>query len=397
MKTGLRILFITSSDPEKIGGGALNYAKGILSALSSHYSVDVLVADPRRHNRDWKLPNGLPYRHVHPNYFKFRNDFIGLPALIKKCASKLRIKTKPAAHPAPYEMPQDMKDVVKRWSKENQYDVIVVNYFWMTPAFEYFSDALKVTLTHDVWHHHVSVGKSNHQLLKKLTHETEASYLNQCDLLIAISEHDAEIFRRFTSVKEVIVSLPAFKSSNHQKKEPKYGCLIFASGYQPNIEGLNWFLTEVWPTVLKQSESAQLSIGGQICRALEANSQALPPNSQLIGGCWDPADFYQHAQMAVVPLLNGTGVKTKIIEAMQFGLPIVTTPQGLLGIEFLQDYGVAAESDPQRFAEAIVDCINRPEDAEKRGKANRGAFEKYFTLEAANEALIKRLKRANLK
>ncbi|MCC5833754.1 MAG: glycosyltransferase family 4 protein [Opitutales bacterium] len=387
-----RILFITSSYPEWIGGGALNYARGILEALSTRFSVDVLVADPNRSYRDWKLPDNLAYRHVHPDYFKLGRSTVAFPALIKKIASKFGLKTSPLPEPPPpYELTTAMKQTIKRWAAVEDYAIVIVNYFWMTPALDFFPNSLKVTLTHDVWHKHISVGDPRYPLLERLDAKTEASYLNKSDTLIAISEHDATIFRQFTTVKDPIISLPSFPSKKFDKKDSSLGSLVFASGYQPNIDGLNWLLNTVWPLVLQRAKSAQLSIGGQICKNLD--SEQLPTGTQLIGGCLDPAEFYQHTQIAIVPILKGTGVKTKIIEALQFGIPVVTTPQGLLGIEFLTAYGVIIESCPDRFSQAITSLLENHGETKRLGKLNRTAFEKYFTTESANETLVKRFEK----
>jgi glycosyltransferase involved in cell wall biosynthesis len=68
---------------------------------------------------------------------------------------------------------------------------------------------------------------------------------------------------------------------------------------------------------------------------------------------------YAAAEVVVVPLLQGTGVKIKLVEACSFGKACVTTSVGLQGLPFLRD-GVLEANEPASFAKAVIRVLDDP-------------------------------------
>jgi glycosyltransferase involved in cell wall biosynthesis len=85
------------------------------------------------------------------------------------------------------------------------------------------------------------------------------------------------------------------------------------------------------------------------------------PNIEFLGFVDDLPSFYQNAKMAISPLLEGTGVKIKNIEAIEYGLPIVTTSIGAQGLERFINRGLLIADTPKNFAEAIIKLCNNDE------------------------------------
>jgi len=73
------------------------------------------------------------------------------------------------------------------------------------------------------------------------------------------------------------------------------------------------------------------------------------------------AAYYRRSRVAVAPLRFGAGLKGKVIEAMRFGIPVVTTPIGLQGLGRAAEF-VPAGDDAQDMVEAIV-CLHESDDA----------------------------------
>ena len=73
--------------------------------------------------------------------------------------------------------------------------------------------------------------------------------------------------------------------------------------------------------------------------------------------------YYRTQAVFVSPLLNGTGIATKIFNAVVKGMPVVTTPLGLNGLGLTVDQAdgrIAVSSDPDGFAQAVVGLMNDP-------------------------------------
>src|SRR5260221_3077916 len=92
--------------------------------------------------------------------------------------------------------------------------------------------------------------------------------------------------------------------------------------------------------------------------------------------------FYRSVQIVVAPLRFGGGVKGKIVEALQFGVPVVTTTPGIQGLAGMADCLAVADT-PETFAEAIARLVNDPELAHQQALRGFECIEREFGYAAA--------------
>jgi glycosyltransferase involved in cell wall biosynthesis len=98
----------------------------------------------------------------------------------------------------------------------------------------------------------------------------------------------------------------------------------------PNREGLSWFLSEVWPHVRRVRAAATLRLAG---RGMDQFARSLPPDGLSVEGeVPDAAEFLRSGAILVVPLLSGSGVRVKIVEAMAEGRAVVATSRAVEGL-----------------------------------------------------------------
>lgn len=134
--------------------------------------------------------------------------------------------------------------------------------------------------------------------------------------------------------------------------------ILFVAGFAhpPNIDGALWFVKDVWPAVRKAVPDVRLSLVGsnpsQEIRDL-ANEEI-----EVTGYVSDEqlASFYASVRLAVVPLRYGAGVKSKVVEALHHGVPLVTTNVGAQGLMGLERAAVVTD-DPDSMADAIIRLV----------------------------------------
>ena len=79
----------------------------------------------------------------------------------------------------------------------------------------------------------------------------------------------------------------------------------------------------------------------------------------LIGEVEDVVPYYRKAQVAIVPLLHGSGTRLKILEAMSLGVPVISTSVGAEGIDYTNGKNILIADTEQEFNEAIDQLLEQ--------------------------------------
>lgn len=129
--------------------------------------------------------------------------------------------------------------------------------------------------------------------------------------------------------------------------------LMFVGGFahQPNVDGILWFVNEIYPEVRKQLGDVTLwVVGTNPPEALRGR-----PGLELTGAVSDAELqlLYDRSRVVVAPLRYGAGIKGKVVEALFQHVPLVTTTIGAEGMP--EPEGVLEVCDlPHDFANAVI-------------------------------------------
>lgn len=168
--------------------------------------------------------------------------------------------------------------------------------------------------------------------------------------------------------------------------------VIYVAGFRhpPNIDGLMWFVTNVWPHVLEAIGNASLVVVGSFpppeVRALGSSSITITDyvSDEVL------QFMYLSSAVAVVPLRYGAGVKGKVLEAISFGTPVVTTPTGVQGIPGAERMlGICEE--PQDMTQAVVALLREPAKAAAKALAGLEYLETVASAPSARRILAQDL------
>lgn len=204
----------------------------------------------------------------------------------------------------------------------------------------------------------------------------EAAMVRRLDDVLVFSAKDAELLG---SPRHTIVH-PPLSSGREARHAPGSSAIVLVVSHlarDENDKATHWALDHLWPLVRTRVPGACLRlVGGGALPAL-VERVAREPDVVLTGFVPDLDGEYAAASVALVPVLQGAGVKFKTIEALLHGVPLVTTTVGLEGIEG-PDLPAGVADDPVALADALVAVLEDPASAQPRADAaQRWAIDTY--------------------
>ncbi len=121
--------------------------------------------------------------------------------------------------------------------------------------------------------------------------------------------------------------------------------------YRPNIEGAQWFATQVLPNLLRTIPSLQFFVvGANPPPGLLADM----PGVTVVGRVPDMRPYLAHAEVVVAPLQIARGVQNKVLEAMAMRRPVVATTAATRALAVTPQRHVLIEDEPDAFADAVL-------------------------------------------
>jgi glycosyltransferase involved in cell wall biosynthesis len=155
--------------------------------------------------------------------------------------------------------------------------------------------------------------------------------------------------------------------------------------YFPNVDGVTYFVREIWPRVTEVHPEARLKIiGGDAPRSLMDLAR---PGIELTGFVPDLRPHLAAATAVVVPLRLGGGTRLKIVEAMAMGKAIVSTTLGVEGIEAVPGRDLLVEDQPLAFADAVNRLLDERSFAVRLGQSARQLAVRRYAWSVAARAL----------
>ncbi|MGM0480114.1 MAG: glycosyltransferase family 4 protein [Bacteroidota bacterium] len=181
--------------------------------------------------------------------------------------------------------------------------------------------------------------------------------------IMAITEEDARYFHRFTPAVTV-TAIPTAVKTNFDKPDYSREDFYFlgAMDWLPNKEGIHWLLKRVIPDGIKGST---LHIAG---KSLERN-EIKHENVKCHGEVDDAKEFINRHGICLIPMQSGSGIKIKLLENMAMAKPIITTSEGVRGVEVQHGREVLIADTPEDFREQMYALLIDRKKREKLGQA----------------------------
>jgi len=395
----MKILFLTIKLPhsEVVGGHRIAYQRirylaqqghqiGLISYTSGETAEQMETLKPFVSDLH-TLPQ--PRRHIWTRAF---HDYIALsrPALIWKLYSK--------------KMTQLVADVVE----EGKYDLVLAEFSEMG-QFLYKNPALSAVHTVISCHRCMTASYEKYSeteevrwrlYLKSLPQlrglrKYEFDMYRSADRILVLTQQDRFKMQYYApdlavSVSPSGVDIKEMQSQPPVPKEP----IILMTGYMQdpaNEDSVKWFFNHIWPELREKHPEAKFYIVGADPSWRIKKTVKKDPRVVVTGLVKDIRPYRNRARVLVSPVRLGSGLRTKVLEAMASGLPVVSTSLGMEGIEAQTGVNCLVADTPELFTQSVDWLLTDQELSARMARNARKLVENKHALSIGLNRLEKNL------
>jgi len=396
----MKILFLTVKLPhaEVVGGHRIAYQRirylsqqghriGLISYTSDETAKQQETLEPFLDELH-TLP--LPRRKIWTRAF---HDYIALsrPALIWKLYSK--------------KMMQLVADVVE----EGKYDLVIAEFSEMG-QFVFKNPALSAVHTVISCHRCMTASYEKYSEIEEVRwrlflksipqlrglRKYEFEMYRNMDRILVLTQQDRFKMQYYApdlavSVSPSGVDIDELQSYPPLPKEP----IILMTGYMKdpaNEDGVKWFCKNVWPALREKHPSLKFYIVGANPSPAIKKISAKDPRIVVTGLVKDIRPYRNRARVMVSPVRLGSGMRTKVLEAMGSGLPVVSTSLGMEGIEAQTGVNSLVADTPELFIQSVDWLLTDRELSARMARNARKLIENKYSLKIGLNRLENHLK-----
>ncbi|MGB0918030.1 MAG: glycosyltransferase [Flavobacteriales bacterium] len=180
------------------------------------------------------------------------------------------------------------------------------------------------------------------------------------------------------------VNLQDFVPSNEQKSIE----VLFAGnmGYPPNIEGAIFLAKEVMPLVRKKYPEAKLMLAG--ARPDTKVKELQSGLTDVTGWVDDIRDCYAKAKVFVAPMMIGTGLQNKLLEAMAMRIPCVTSTLANNALQAKPNTQILIGTTPEEYANHVLELLDNQAKADNIANAGHDLVTNHFGWDGMTKPLL---------
>lgn len=346
--------------------------------LEAGHRVKVLAINSNKYHVDVKNI---------PDHYKLKTqiELVYIDLSIKPLPALFSLLLRKSYHVKRF-ISQSFANKLKEILQNNHFDFIQFESLFISPylpLIKQFSKATLVLRAHNIEHliwHRLYLGEKNpfkrwyiHQLAISLK-KYELKVINKFDALIAITPKDAIFFKQYAS-EVPLISIPfgimpemiaKYTGLEKPKAIPDVIFHLGSMDWMPNLEGIKWFVKEVWPEVHNNNPKLTFHLAGR--GMPEWMKKLNTPGIIVDGEVPNAINYMCMHKIMVVPLFSGSGIRIKIIEGMLAGCAVITTSIGAEGIDYTNEKNIIIANNKQDFIDAITRLTTNTTLASSIGK-----------------------------
>ena len=206
------------------------------------------------------------------------------------------------------------------------------------------------------------------------------------DKVICLSKRDSRLLKSLYCNRTTYISpialhdkAPSTSSSFSFSANTEPFMLFVGGNFYGNRVGITWFVRNVVPLV-----DIKLYIIGQGMELLKKKLD-VANRVEVVGSVPNLSDWYYRCHFVIAPILDGSGMKTKVAESLMYGKKVIGTPEAFSGYDAVKDDAGWICSSPQQFANAIQSA--RSQTHIPCDPTLRILFDRYYSFDSAKQRI----------
>jgi len=277
-----------------------------------------------------------------------------------------------------------VQDELRSWFRQKRFDVAVCDFLDAAVNFPGRFGIPCVLFQHniesEIWRRHAST--ASHPV-KKLIYQMEFQKMLRYEQVavrkfhhvIAVSENDRALMAQWVDPNRITVvptgvDLEQYRPSSFVEEPAPLISFVGAMDWEPNVDGVEYFCSEIWPIIKTEVPEARFRIVGR--NPDRRITKWVSEHIEVTGRVPSVVEHLHQSAVAIVPLRIGGGTRLKIYEAMAAGKAVVSTTIGAEGLDVRHSRDIMLADDAGSFAQAVVVLLR---DRELRRRYERAASE----------------------
>lgn len=374
----LKILLICHDIPSKSVGATLPIYH-LIKELGKKYDISLLSFDSDKYSIHELEEYLTEYQNIKiPEYLDLINQ---LKYTVKNMISIDNLSTRSFLN---YYYHKDMSKLIHEKADEN-FDLVITD---MPMAFYAKNIKLpKIVYAFDaVSNYNYNMYKKSDEIISKTywylnylkIHRYEQVY-NSFDYCVVVNNKDKRLLKKDINIPIEVIANGVdtkFFTNNSIEDEVK---LVFLGDMStpPNNDAVRYFVENIYSEILKEISIKFYIVGRNPSNYIKQLSEN--PNIIITGPVDDVREYLTKGSIFITPMISGTGIKNKILEAMSMELPVVSTSIGISGINSDNHIHYLLADTPEEFKNRIIQLISNKTLREDIGKNARSFVEKNYS------------------
>lgn len=221
------------------------------------------------------------------------------------------------------------------------------------------------------------IKKIFYNAIEKSLKKYEINLFERVDQFICLNPFDTDYYNQQKNESSRLISISIQTQYSKSYSSDNEGLLFIGSlDWEPNRQGLDWFLSKIYPSI----SHIPLTIAGKGNYDVKGLK-----NVKLVSNFDKIEELFSRHKLMIVPLLSGGGIRIKIMEAMKFGMPIISTEIGSEGIIDSRNSFINAESKSD-WIDRILSIYSDKIDLNQKSKDMKMSYEEVYSIQKIRES-----------